>query len=121
MEVIGKKLLVLGGSKLMEVIVNKAKSLGIYTIVTDNRPLSAAPVKLLADEYHDIDFSNYGEIKRLIGERGIDGVMTGFSDADLEKYLQISPNTKDKNSVEEMIAQSKEYIEKDAVEGENKQ
>ena len=64
MEVIGKKLLVLGGSKLMEVIVNKAKSLGIYTIVTDNRPLSAAPVKLLADEYHDIDFSNYSEIKR---------------------------------------------------------
>lgn len=89
MDVKGKKLLVLGGSKLMEVIVNKAKSMGIHTVVTDNRPLSAAPVKLLADEYFDIDFSNYSEIKKLINELGINGVMTGFSDADLEKYLHI--------------------------------
>ena len=85
----GKKLLVLGGNKLMEVIVAKAKSMGIYTVVTDNRPLSAAPVKLMADEYRNIDFSDYAAIKELISSLGIEGVMTGFSDADLEKYLRI--------------------------------
>lgn len=85
----GKKLLVLGGSKLMEVIVNKAKELGVYTIVIDNRPLASAPVKLLADEYEDMDFSDYDVVKKLISEKQIDGVITGFSDADLEKYLHI--------------------------------
>lgn len=85
----GKKLLVLGGTKLMEVIVRKAKSMGIYTVVIDNRPLSSAPVKLMADEYRDIDFSDYAAVSRLIAEEKIDGVMTGFSDADLEKYLHI--------------------------------
>lgn len=89
MDINGKKLLVLGGSKLMEVIINKAKSMGIHTIVTDNRPISSAPVKLMADEYYNIDFSDYEAIKRLIQDLHIDGVMTGFSDADLEKYLRI--------------------------------
>jgi len=89
MDVQGKKLLILGGSKLMEVIVNKAKSMGIFTIVTDNRPISSAPVKLLADEYRDIDFSDYEAIKQLVNDLSIDGVITGFSDADLEKYLRI--------------------------------
>ena len=85
----GKKLLILGGTKQMEVIIQKAKSMGLYTIVTDNRPLSSAPAKLLADEYYNIDFSDYDEIKKLICDREIHGVMTGFSDADLEKYLKI--------------------------------
>ena len=85
----GKKLLILGGSKKMEVIVNKAKELGIFTIVVDKYSVQQSPAKLFADKHFSIDFSHYDEIKKLIQEEKIDGVMTGFSDNDLSKYLKI--------------------------------
>lgn len=85
----GKRLLVLGGSKNMEVIVNKARELGIYSIVTDIYPVEKSPAKLLADKYCNINFSHYDEIKELVQSEKIDGVITGFSDNDMHKYLRI--------------------------------
>ena len=49
MKIDAKKLLVLGSTKLISTIVQKAKDMGIYTIVTDNRPFEKAPAKQLAD------------------------------------------------------------------------
>ena len=45
----GKKLLVLGGSAYMIDPVLKAKSMGIYTIVTDLHGIEKAPAKRVAD------------------------------------------------------------------------
>ena len=89
MDLKGKRLLVLGSTKLIGTIVTKAQKLGVYTIVTDNRPLDKAPAKQIADEYFNIDFSDFASISRLIKEKHIDGVLTGFTDSYMEYYLRI--------------------------------
>ena len=89
MNIHGKKLLVLGSTRLIGGIVTKARQLGVHTIVTDNRPLEKAPAKLLADEYRDIDFSDIDAIVRLVREERIDGVLTGFTDSYMPFYLRI--------------------------------
>ena len=45
-----KKLLILGGNTLSCDIVNAAKRLGVYTIVTDWYDTDRSPAKLIADE-----------------------------------------------------------------------
>ena len=85
----GKRLLILGSTRLIATIVKKAKELGVYTVVTDNRPLSSAPAKQIADAYHDIDFSDTDAILRMIWEEKIDGVLTGFTDSYMPFYLKI--------------------------------
>lgn len=85
----GNKLLVLGSTELISVIVKKAKELGVYTIVTDNRPIEKAPAKQIADAYFDIDFSDINKIKQLVIEQKIDGVLTGFTDSYMGYYLSI--------------------------------
>ena len=47
---IGKKLLILGGSAYMVDSVLAAKKMGIYTIVTDWHELEKSPAKQIADE-----------------------------------------------------------------------
>ena len=66
----GKKLLVLGGAFQHSKVVEEAKRLGIYTIVTDNLAPSDAPAKQIADEYwmlniYDVD----GIVKKCKEER----------------------------------------------------
>ena len=62
----GKKLLVLGGSSYMIDPVLKAKSMGLYTIVTDLHGIEKAPAKLVADEYWDISLMAYDQLVPLI-------------------------------------------------------
>lgn len=93
MDLRGKRLLVLGSTKLIANIVRKAKEIGVYTIVTDNRPYEKAPAKQIADEYYNIDFSNIAAIKALVQDRNIDGVLTGFTDSYMPFYLKICQET----------------------------
>lgn len=85
----GKKILILGGKSLMVDIVVKAQRMGIYTIVTDNRPYENSPAKKIADKYYDISFSEIDKIVELIKKEGIDGVLTGYTDSYIEYYLKI--------------------------------
>ena len=61
MELFGKKLLVLGGNALTCDIVNTAKRLGVYVIVTDWNEVEVSPAKQIADEYMNV---SYGSICR---------------------------------------------------------
>lgn len=85
----GKKLLILGGKALMIDMVRKAKKMGIYTIVTDNRPYELSPAKKIADKYYNISFSEIDKIVDLIRQEKIDGVLTGYTDSYIEYYLKI--------------------------------
>ena len=85
----GKKLLVLGGSSYMIDPVLKAKSMGLYTIVTDLHGIEKAPAKLVADEYWDISLMAYDQLVPLIKENQIDGILTGFTDAFLLAYQHL--------------------------------
>ena len=89
MDTTGKRLLVLGSTKLIGTIVKKAMDMGVYTIVTDNRPYEKAPAKQIANEYANIDFSDTASIKKLIQDKKIDGVLTGFTDSYMPYYLKI--------------------------------
>ena len=46
----GKKLLILCGNIVHVKVVEAAKQMGVYTIVTDGLPLEEAPAKQIADE-----------------------------------------------------------------------
>ena len=85
----GKKLLVLGGSAYMIDPVLKAKSMGIYTIVTDLHGIEKAPAKRVADEYWDISLMAYDQLVPKIKEEKIDGILTGFTDTFLFSYQHL--------------------------------
>lgn len=86
---IGKKLLILGGSALMVDPVLRAKELGLYTIVTDWHEIEKSPAKQVADEYWTISLMDYDQLVTKINEERIDGILTGFTDAFLLAYQHL--------------------------------
>lgn len=85
----GKKLLIMGGPALACDIVNKAQSLGIYTIVTDWYSKYESPAKKISDESFMISTADVESIVNLIKQENIDGVITGFTDSTLPYYQKV--------------------------------
>lgn len=85
----GKRLLVLGGSRISCEIVKKAKEMGIYVLVTDWYPLERSPAKQIADEALYVSTADVDAVVDLIKEKHIDGVFTGFTDSVLPYYAMI--------------------------------
>lgn len=89
----GKKLLLLGGPALMSDIVEKAKSMGIYTIVTDWYEPDKSPAKKIADEYWMESVADIDKLAGLIKEHHIDGVFTNYTDSYLPYYVNLCEKT----------------------------
>jgi len=85
----GKKLLVLGGSSTSIDIVNAAQALGIYVIVTDYYDTTRSPAKLIADEYWNESINDYDKLSAFIKEKGVNGIITGFTDSYLMPYQHL--------------------------------
>lgn len=85
----GKRLLILGGSRISCEIVRKAREMGIYTIVTDWYPLEKSPAKQIADEYTMTSTADIPAMVSLIKDKKIDGVITGFTDSVLPYYAEM--------------------------------
>ena len=85
----GKKLLILGGGALTIDIVEKAKSLGVYTIVTDWYDVHKSPAKLVADEYWNEEVFRPDRLAELVKEHGIDGALTNYTDSYLPQYAKL--------------------------------
>lgn len=88
-ELEGKKLLILGGSATSIDIVKAAQALGVYVIVTDYYDVSRSPAKLIADEYWNESITNYDKLCVLIKEKGVNGIITGFTDSYLMPYQHL--------------------------------
>lgn len=84
-----KKLLILGGNTLSCDIVNAAKRLGVYTIVTDWYDTDKSPAKLIADEFWNEEVFRPDILAQLVKAKEIDGVITGFSDSYLFPYQEL--------------------------------
>lgn len=84
----GKRLLFLGATAAIRDLVLLAKSAGIYTIVTDYTPNAVA--KEVADKAYDISTFDIDKLSKVIEADGIDGVITGFSDANLMPCYQLA-------------------------------
>jgi len=70
-----KKLLVLAGAGPHCKVVEAAKEMGIYTIVTDY--LHDSPAKLIADEALENNIFDVDELVKYVKEHKVDGVL-GF-------------------------------------------
>ena len=85
MELKGKKLLILGAYGTEIEIINEAKKLGVYTIVTDNHTdWSLAPAKYAADEAYDISWSDIDALEKICREKNVDGCLAGYSERRVE-------------------------------------
>lgn len=77
----GKKLLILGATPDECQIVDTAKSLGVYTITTDNHEnWDDAPAKKMSDEAWNISWSDINTLKAQALDYGVDGVIAGYSE-----------------------------------------
>lgn len=85
----GRKLLVLGSNAISCDIVNTAKRLGVYTIVTDWNKLDDAPAKQIADGYWNDSLLAFDTLVPKIKKNGIDGIITGFTDSYLLAYQHL--------------------------------
>lgn len=85
----GKRLLVLGGSRISCEIVRKAQELGIYTMVTDWYNEDKSPAKKIADKAFMTSTADIEAMVKLIRDEKVDGILTGFTDSVLPYYAQI--------------------------------
>lgn len=85
----GKRLLILGGMRFSCEIVNKAREMGIHTIVADYNRVEDSPGKQIADEAVDLSVIDVGAVVSYVKENAIDGVIVGFNDMLLPYYADI--------------------------------
>lgn len=92
-DLIGKRLLILGGMRISCEIVNKAKEMGIYTIVADYNKVEDSPGKQIADEAVDLSVIDVNAVVSYVKGNQIDGVFVGFNDMLLPYYAEICEKT----------------------------
>lgn len=85
----GKKLLILCGNVVHVKVVQAAREMGIYTIVTDTLPLEAAPAKQIADEALYLNVLDVDGIVRYCRENAVDGVINYCNDIAQRPHQQI--------------------------------
>ncbi len=85
----GKKLLILAGADVHVKVVQAAKELGVYTIVTDYLAVEDSPAKQIADEYWNLSITDVNEIANKCKEENVDGVLAFCIDPAQMPYQQI--------------------------------
>lgn len=73
----------------MSDVVEKAKEMGVYTIVTDWYELEKSPAKKLADEYWMDSVADIDGLAAKIKDYGIEGVFTNYTDSYLPFYVRL--------------------------------
>lgn len=89
----GKRLLIMGGTRISCEIVRCAKRMGVITAVADYNKIEDSPGKQLADEQYLTDVTDVDAVVSLIQREKIDGVITGFSDMLLPYYAEVCRRT----------------------------
>lgn len=86
----GKKLLILGGSANEISLVERAKAMGVYTIVTDYyTDHEISPAKKIADEYWDDSWSDLDVLEKKCRDAGVDGIVAGYSEFRVENQIKL--------------------------------
>lgn len=85
-----KKILILGGDYLEIEILNRAKLLDYYTIVTDNHEdWSLSPAKQMADEGWNISWADIDTLEKKCRDEKVDGVIAGFSEFRIDAMIKL--------------------------------
>ena len=85
----GKKLLVLAGGPNFIDLVERAKELGVYVIVTDYYDAETSPAKTIADEAWDISWDDLDTLEQKCKDEHVDGITTGYSESTVERCIQL--------------------------------
>lgn len=93
MDLRGKRLLILGGSRISCEIIRHAKAMGIITGVVDWYSVEKSPAKQAADEAYVVNTSDIDAMAALIEEKHFDGILTGFTDSVLPYYAEMCART----------------------------
>lgn len=93
MDLKGKRLLILGGSRISCEIIRHARAMGVVTAVTDYYPLQKSPAKQMSEEAYYEDTSKIEAMATFIKEKKFDGVLTGFTDSVLPYYAEMCKQT----------------------------
>ncbi|WP_338817310.1 ATP-grasp domain-containing protein [Parvimonas micra] len=83
----GKKLLILGSDFSTVHLVEEAKKMGVYVIVTDL--MTTSPTKEIADEAWNISTTDIEILIKKIKEENIDGILAGASEFNIENCREI--------------------------------
>ncbi len=83
----GKKLLILAGASVHCKVVEAAREMGVYTIVTDY--LESSPAKEIADEKWMLNIMDVDEIVQRCKAEGVDGVLNVCIDPGQRPYQAI--------------------------------
>lgn len=83
-----KKLLILGANPETIPLIETAKSMGVYTIVTD--PDFQAPAKKFADRGININGMNVEQLVEFCKQEKVDGVLVGVADRLIEPYQKVA-------------------------------
>jgi biotin carboxylase len=82
-----KKLLILGANPETIRLINTAKSMGVYTIVTDPDP--QAPAKKFADQGININGMDVEGLVAFCKQEKVNGVLVGIADRLIQPYQQV--------------------------------
>lgn len=85
-----EKLLLLGIEPTTKYVLQYARSLGVYTIISDMYPADSNPVKKLADENWQIDIKDLDKLEKACREQGVTGVYNGTHDICLDYVRELS-------------------------------
>lgn len=85
--VYGKKLLLLGANAESISIVEVAKKMGVFVVVTDN--ILHSPAKKVANKYFDVDGKDIEKLNKIINDEDIDGVLVGSADPLVSSYCAL--------------------------------
>ena len=85
----GKKLLILAGGPNFIDLVERAKELGVYTIVTDYYDHETSPAKKIADEAWDISWDDLDTLESKCREAHVNGITTGYSESTVDRCIQL--------------------------------
>lgn len=86
----GKRLLVLGASASEVSLVERAKEMGVYVIVTDNHlDYGLAPAKRVADLAWDLSWSDIDALEKACRDACVDGVVAGYSEFRVENLIKL--------------------------------
>lgn len=85
----GKKLLILAGGPNLVTLVQRARELGVYTIVTDYYDDKKSPAKKYADEAWNVSWSDIDTLEKLCIENKIDGITTGYSESPVDCCVKL--------------------------------
>ncbi|MFR8032467.1 MAG: ATP-grasp domain-containing protein [Lachnospiraceae bacterium] len=87
-----KKVLILGANPETVSLINKAREMGLFTIVTDNNPNAFA--KKYADMPIDINAVDVDALEEFARRESVDGILVGVAEALLPAYCELCKRLK---------------------------